>query len=147
MWTNEKSTILTSILTKAIIGFMIIGLFVVPLGAKWYDLVSQKEPIFIQLLVAIYLAYIPGFVMMFSLDRLLSNIRKKQVFTEQNIKYLRIASWCCFIASICFLVLGFWRPLSFLIFFAGVFLGLVIRVIKNTFTEALALREENDFTI
>lgn len=147
MWTNEKSTLLTSILTKAIIGFMIIGLFVVPLGAKWYDLVSEKPPIFVQLLVTIYTAYIPGFVMMFCLDRLLGNIRKKEVFTEQNITFLRIASWCCFIASVCFFVLGFWRPLAFLIFFAGVFLGLVIRVIKNAFTEALALREENEFTI
>lgn len=147
MWTNEKSTVLTSILTKAIIVFMVIGLFALPFGAKWYDSVSEKPSVFVHLLVTLYTAYIPGFIMMFSLDKLLSNIRKKEVFTEQNIKYLRISSWCCFIASICFFVFGFWRPLSFLLSFAAIFLGLVIRVIKNTFSQALILREENEFTI
>lgn len=147
MWTNDKSTLLTSILTKALIGFMIFGLFIVPLCATWYDAVSNQAPIKIPLCIIIYIAYIPGFIMMFSLDRLLTNIRKKEVFTTENIKYLRISSWCCFAAAVCFFALGFFRLLAFLICFACIFLGLVIRVIKTAFTEALALREENDYTI
>ena len=147
MWTKEKSAILTSILVKSLIGFMFIGLFCIPLCTHWYDLVSNKEPVKMFLNIILYSAMIPGFVLMFSLNSLLSNIRNKMVFTEKNIKLLRISAWCCFIAAFIFAIFGFTRPLSFLICFAGIFLGLVIRVIKNCFEEALVLREENDYTI
>ena len=147
MWTKEKSTILTQILVKALIGFMIIGLFVIPLCTQWYDLVSNKAPVIIPLTITLYCAMVPGFVLMFALNKLLANIRKKEVFTESNIKMLRISSWCCFIAAALFFGFGFFRILSFLICFAGVFLGLVIRVVKNIFEQALELREENDYTI
>ena len=60
---------------------------------------------------------------------------------------LRRCSWCCMaVAAIC---LVFTAALFYflLVAAAAAFIGLILRVIKNVFQQALALKEENDYTI
>ena len=80
-------------------------------------------------------------------DRLLAGISLGEVFTAGNIALLRRCSWCCMIvAAICLL---FTAALFYflLVAAAAAFIGLILRVIKNVFQQALALKEENDYTI
>lgn len=147
MWTKCKSLILSTILVKIVFGILVIMVFSIPFLVKWYDSISVREEVFVPLTIILYLAMVPAFVIVFVLNRLLSNIRKEQVFIDQNVTILRIISWCCFTVSILFFIFGFWRELSFLIAFAAAFFGLILRVLKNVFEQAVAMRIENDFTI
>ncbi|WP_044975290.1 DUF2975 domain-containing protein [Ruminococcus sp. HUN007] len=80
---------------------------------------------------------------------LLNNISKKKVFVRENVRNLRFISWCCFAVTA---ILAAWGIVTFLeiIFLAAFitgFIGLILRVVKNVFEEAVALKEENDFTV
>ena len=80
---------------------------------------------------------------------LLNNISKKKIFVPENVKNLRIISWCCFAVAA---LLAVWGILTFLeiIFLAAFivgFIGLILRVVKNVFEEAVSIKEENDFTV
>ena len=93
---------------------------------------------------------------------LLLQIRRQQVFVAKNISYLRSLSWLCFAEGLLFLGEGIvlftdleqtiWNEdlftvAFFLIAFACVFMGTILRVVKNTFEEAATIKDENDYTI
>ena len=90
---------------------------------------------------------IPAAIALYCMDRLLCNIKKADVFISENTEYLRKISWCAYVASLIFFILGFMRPTGFVIAFAGFFVGLILRVVKNVFAQAVLIREENEFTI
>ena len=148
MNSNDRSVRVTSVLIKTAIVLCVISLFIMPYAADRYDEVSiYSDSVKVPLMVTFYICAAVGFVILFVLDKLVSNIRKKQVFTEENVKYLRILSYCCFGITIVTLVFARLRIIVFIITFAAAFFGLILRVIKNCFEEAVRLREENDFTI
>ncbi|MBQ7782649.1 MAG: DUF2975 domain-containing protein [Oscillospiraceae bacterium] len=148
MTKENRSIRLTSLLIKIAIVLCTISLFLMPYAADVYAVVSiQKDNVTIPLLVTFYSCAAVGFVILFVLHKLVTNIEKHKVFIEDNVKLLRILSYCCFIISIITLIFARLRILAFIITFAAAFIGLILRVIKNCFTEAIAIREENDFTI
>ena len=66
---------------------------------------------------------------------------------QGNVTILRILSYCCIFVGIEYVVFGH-KYISMLFFaFAALFIGLILRVIKNVFDKAIELREENDYTI
>lgn len=147
MWTKSRSIILSSVLVKVLLVMLVISDFFLPQFAKWYDGVSEKNPIFVPLLVCMYLTTTLALIAVFSLDRMISNINKEEIFVARNVLCLRVISWCCFGVAGVFFFLMFFRPIVLpVVFLAGLF-GLIIRVIKNVFDKAIDLREENDFTI
>ena len=81
------------------------------------------------------------------LHKMLCNIQRGIVFAVENTAALRLTSWACFFAAVFLLVGACLWPV--LIFASGVigFLGLFARVIKNMLAEAIAIKEENDYTI
>ena len=86
-------------------------------------------------------------IILYSLIKLLFNIKNDEVFILQNIKYLKTISWCCFaIAVITFAGGYFYMPFMF-VALAGAFVGVMLRVLKNVMQKALEIREENDLTI
>lgn len=147
--TKEKRSIrITSVLIKAAIILCTASLFLMPYAAKMYEMVSfQKDNVTVPLLVTFYICATIGFVILFVLDRLIRNIGNDKVFTDENVKLIRILSYCCFAISVVTLLFARLRILVFVITFAAAFIGLILRVIKNCFSEAIRLREENDFTI
>ena len=122
-------------------------IFMVPFIARWYDMYSNKESIFIQFTVLVYLAMIPAAVILFLLNKLLSNISKEKVFVDENVGCLRIISYCCFVIALLSGVMAYWRLLAIVLVLAFSFIGLLLRVLKNVFEQAVALREENDLTV
>ena len=144
---QPKSLLFTSVLVKLLFVLLVAAVFLIPWASSWYDSVSMQEPVFWPLCVCLYLTLIPAFTLVLCLHRVLRNVKTGAVFTADTVKMLRVISYCCFAAADVFAVLGIWRLLALLLCFAAVFVGLLLRVLKNVFQQAVLIREENDFTI
>lgn len=95
----------------------------------------------------VYVCLVPVAVADGLLVKLLLLVRQRQVFTDRAVGCLRTISWCCFIEAGLLLVgVTYFFMMPVLSFVVG-FLGLVLRVVKNVIEEAVALKNENDFTI
>lgn len=147
--TKEKRSIaITSALIKVAIILCAAALFLMPYAAKMYEQISfQRDNVTVPLLITFYVCAAFGFVILFVLNKLIKNIGSEKVFIDENVKLLKILSYCCFAIAVVTLIFARFRILVFVITFAAAFIGLILRVIKNCFTEAIRLREENDFTI
>lgn len=146
-WTKSKSFALSRILVEVTFGLLICMLFLIPSAVEWYDLVSNKEPVALFLGTILYLCDIAAFPIMLALYKLLKNIGEEKVFIEQNAKYLRFISWGLVVISLILLVFMISRPFVIAFSFIFAFLGLILRVVKNVFEEAISLQQEQDFTI
>ena len=146
-WTSHKSLFLSRVLTAAVLVLAVTALFCIPVITEWYDAVSGQEPIRTVLTVCLYLSDFLGIAAVWQLHRLLENIAKQKLFVQENVACFRLISWCCFAVSLIWLVLTYWRLLAFFVAFIAAFAGLILRVLKNLLEAAVALREENDYTI
>ena len=148
MWTPGKSALLSLICTKIMILLMIGFIFTAPSLVDRYVVYTMKDSgIVTSLLVTLYFCAAFGLLALLCLDRLLSNIKKNQVFIKGNVKYLRILSWCCFAVSIILFFSGFYYLLFLMIAVAAGFFGLILRVVKNVIEQAVVIKNENDYTI
>lgn len=148
MWNKDHSIRLSVFFTRLFLGLLALGLFVVPGIAAFFVAVTQKPPVVVTAIcAAFYLCAGPAALLLWYLDRLLGSLSRGEVFTRENISRLRRISWCCgAVAVICLGAAWFFFPFL-LVSAAAAFMCLILRVIKNVFQEALALKEENDFTI
>ena len=153
MWTKDRSLQLSIIVTRILTGLIPVLCICAPAMVRWYELTDTDGigliggKLFLPLTLCLYLAAVCGEICLWHLGKLLGNIRKDIVFTAGNCRHLRWISWCCLMAAIPFGVFGFWRFVSFVIAFAAGFFGLILHVLKNVFDKAVALQEENDYTI
>lgn len=86
-------------------------------------------------------------IILYSLLKLLFNIKQEKIFITENITLLRVVSWCCLVIMLITFVGGmFYMPFIF-VALAGGFVGLMLRVLMNVMRSAVELREENDLTI
>lgn len=142
------SLIITDICVKIAFLLVIAACFAAPWLIRVYDDANiQRGSVYLPLLITLYASVVPSLAILSSLYLLLKNIKRGVVFIARNTRYLRIIGYCCFALSLIFFGFGFYRPLSFAITLAAAFMGLILRVLKNVFAEAVALREENDYTI
>ena len=140
MWDNSKSLLLTTWWMRiAMVVWCILGIAVPKL------FFMQQIPF--DILILFCLLFAPILLAFYGLHKMLSNIQQGLIFSVQNTASLRLVSWACFFAAMFLLIAAFKWPV--LIFASGVigFLGLFVRVIKNMLSEAIAIKEENDFTI
>lgn len=145
---NSNSVKITAVLIRIAMILCFGSLFIMPYAAKIYERESFRQNIVtVPLLITFYSCAAVGFVILFALDKLVGNIAKQQVFVEENVKLLKLLSYCCFIIAVITLFFARLRLLSFIITFAAAFFGLILRVIRSCFAEAVKLREENDYTI
>lgn len=98
-------------------------------------------------MATIYACAVPIGILLWNLWKLVKDIGLEEILTGNNIRRLRVISWMCFFVSLfCLLSMTYY-------IFWGIgsaclaFMGLLIRVIKNTFERAKELKEEVDFTI
>ena len=160
MWTKSKSAALSLICTKILIGasialavalpFILSGGYQASVDLIDAAIAYQRLPA-----ITIYAIFICAYaciafalIALFSLNSLLRNIKKEFVFSPENIKCLRIISWCCFaIAIIMFCGWPFIHVVLIFVAAAAAFFGILMRVIKNVFEAAREIKDENDFTI
>jgi hypothetical protein len=148
---NNKSIVLSICLVKAVYAAIALCCVAAPFMVRYYDnaivIPESGKSIFAPLLITLYSIVPPALAAMICLDLLLGNIRKGQPFIEKNVKYLRVISYCAFAVAALFVYFATLRPFAFAIVFAAAFIGLILRVVKNCFEQAVAIREENDFTV
>ena len=135
----------------AVIVFLVaaVGLGItMPWLVDWYaSLRHIQESGRVAILVAFYGCLPAALLALGALLRLLGNIRAERVFVEANSRLLAAVSWCC--ACVAAMTLGACRwypPLGF-VTVSMAFIFLIVRVVRNCFIAAIALREENSLTI
>lgn len=148
-WNKDKSVKLSKFCVYL---FMLI-LVGVCIGAPWLfrllvnlraqDL-SGKFALF---LLSTYTAAVPAAAALYGLWRLLRNISEGEVFIGENVAILRLLSWCCIAAGLVCLFSALYYMPFLIVSAAAAFVGLILRVVKNVFAEAVRLKDENDYTI
>ena len=152
---RKTSTTLSFILAILFMAGLIATAFLLPwMVPKLIDLpdnVGSRDQITdagrILVLACSYLALLLAEVADILLLQLLKSVRGGNVFTPRCVGLIRGISWCLILFGAAFLPIAFYFQLAFIVSFAGVFLGLCVRVVKNAFEEAVALKEENDLTV
>jgi len=148
LWNRDRSVLLSLVCTRIIMALALIlaVLFVLAAILEPGIILIEYNPL---PLTITYLCFcIPAFGALWSLDRLLCAVRREQVFTVGNVRYLRVISWCCFAAGAILLGASFFVNINLIILAVlAAFFGIVIRVVKNLFAAAVALKNENDYTI
>jgi hypothetical protein len=155
MWNRKRSVTLSLVVCFVVCAVLTAGLFVGPWAVKmWFHIYrgwSENGEAMERMLVLFKVCFYPcaclGFVTLYSLIRLLLNIKKDAIFIPPNVKYLRRISWCCIVVSLITLAAGIlYIPYLFVSVAAG-FMGLMLRVVKNVMENAVQLKEENELTI
>ncbi len=148
-WTTDKSVALSRFFVIVFTLLLAAACIAVPWFIPWF--LERTAPKMLELLpfffTTAYTTAAAGAGALYLLYRLLANLRKEQVFVPQNVQFLRMLSWCCFLAAVIFLLSGFYYLPFFLAAAAAAFMGLILRVVKNAFQQAVVIKEENDFTI
>lgn len=90
---------------------------------------------------------VPAYVLLCSMHFLLKHIQEGNVFTAQNIRLLGIVSLCCFLAALFCLGLSWRFPVLLVVTAAAGFVGLIVRIVKNVFQQALSMKDELDLTV
>ena len=147
-WTSTRSMQLSLVAVRSFLVLLALAAASAPFWVKWYVLLREFGPqLHTALLVALYCCCPPGFYLLLCLDRLLQNLLAGQVFIHHNVQLLRRISWCCYLAAAITLAASFWYLPFLVIAAAAGFMGLVLRVVKNVFDQAIYLQTEVDYTI
>ena len=99
------------------------------------------------LIITIYLCSIPAWMILWSLWHLLRRIRQGNVFCEENVRDMRKTSWCCMIVAAICLAAAFFHPLLLIVAAAAAFMGLIVRIVRDAFRQAVVMKDELDFTV
>lgn len=119
-----------------------------PWLTSWYaNLRHIRESGRIAILTAFYGCLPFALGALICLWRLLRNIQRERVFVADNGRLLALAGWCCAAAAAVTLGACRWYPPLAFLTVALSFSFLIIRVVRNCFTAAVALKEENSLTI
>lgn len=149
MWNKNKSIILSKI---CIFCFAIIAAILAIIAPRFINGVVLRRGYELawgtkRFLLSLYSLLIPAYIALFNLYILLNNIHSGNVFINDNVRILRRLSYTAFFAGIiCLISTSYYLPFI-LLSAASAFMGLILRIIKNVFEEAICIKEENDFTI
>ena len=99
------------------------------------------------LVLCLYLCNVPAVILLRSMWKLLKALQKGRVFVPENVMLLKRIGTCCFAACLCFLIFC-WKIYMLLIpALAAGFVGLVVRIVKNVFEQAIPMKDELDLTV
>ncbi len=148
MWTQKSSIRLSLVCTWLFMAVLACGLVMArPMALAYIHWGHKPESLLPVLLTAFYICAVPAAVLLWRLRALLTAIDCGKVFVPENVASLRIISWCCFAAAVVCLGCGWIYLPFFFVAVAASFMGLILRVVKNVFMQAMELKQENDYTI
>ncbi len=155
MWNRKRSVTLSIVVCFIVAAVLTVGLFLAPAGMKMWFVIyrgwSENGDALKQTLTLFKACFYPSaafaYVTLYSLLKLLFNIKKEKIFIAQNVKCLRLISWCCYgVAVITFVGGCFYIPFG-VVAIAAAFIGLMLRVVKNVMQAAVEIKNENELTI
>lgn len=143
-WNNDRSLLLSRVCVWVFTVLLAALLLTAPWFWNWILWRSSVRMVYIGVT---YASGVPAAVVLFCLHRLLRNISEEEVFIQENVCSLRIMSWCLIAAALVYLVGSLFDWYLVVFAAAAAFVGLILRVVKNVFAQAVELKNENDFTI
>lgn len=155
MLNKNKSVRITHFIVRVCYALLAAAAVVLPIilnnGFYEFDILGEIK----SYIIGPFYAVVPaGYIALICLDKLLINIRKEIVFDSKNVTLLRIISWACFYAGlvgllsfVIILIMDFMFETLFVLAIGEMFMGLVVRVVKNVFEAAIEIKEENELTI
>ena len=147
-WTKDRSIALSIVciyvfavilLGADVCGYWLVGWFIRLRNMRWQQGVGM--------MVTVYVCSVFAWITLYALLRLLKNLRGGEVFIESNIRAMRIVSWCCAGVAVTCLVSVLWYLPFVLVAIAAAFMCLIVRIVKNVFQQAIAMKDELDLTI
>lgn len=152
---KNMSTILSLVLAVFFFLCCVAGLFILPALTEMLinlpDNIGNREEISrlgcVFSLVSAYCIVLDMMLADVMVFCLILRVRKGQVFTDRAVSLIRGISWCTMGLCVPFGFLGIYFQLAWLVCFAALFLGICLRVCKNAFEEATAIKQENDLTV
>lgn len=153
-----RSVLLTQAMVRICYVLLAAAVIALPFICKYsYSEIKDMVPSLGKYVMGPFYAIVPaGYFALVCIDKLTANIKKDIVFDMKNVKLLSELSIMCFYASavcvISFLIIWFTASedisLGLVILAAGsLFMGLIVRVVKNIFESAIIIKNENDLTI
>ena len=148
-WSKDKSVLLSKICVLLFAALLLVCDIGGPkIIGWWVDFRNMQNPnAAAEFLVSLYTLSAAGWLCLYSLWKLLSNISAQNIFTEVNISLMRTVSWLCAAAALICFASGFYYPPFFIAAAAAAFMMLIVRVVKNCFRQALDMKSELDLTI
>lgn len=147
-WNFNHSLSLSIWCTRLAMAFVVLCAVMSSHIVAWYIQAAGRSPQLQRpILLALLISVIPAMGALFLLYRLLLNIRAERVFVDENVTLLRRISWFCFLAAIIMLASARFYLVFLLVGVACAFMGLILRVVKNVFQQAVILKSENELTI
>ena len=141
-WDKKKSVTLSQ---ACLIAFSIM-LAALDVAAYWFSrwffgMRGVSSGIWLYLMITIYAVSVPAWLCLCTLWRLLYNIKKGRVFIPDNVRYLRVVSWCCTAAAaLCLASAAYYLPFIF-VAIAAAFMSLIVRIVKNVLDVMMAKRK------
>lgn len=153
-WNETKSIVLSRILvgifTAAVALLDAFAVFLFTPGRdsvlRFLTQIIPRNKI-ISFAVCCLLCSVFAYILLYRMNGLLKNLQARQVFVPENVGHLRAVSWCCFAASLICLVFALWLPTVLAVTLAAGFVGLIVRIVKNVFENAIVMKDELDFTV
>lgn len=147
-WNRDKSVRLSKCCVWLFMVIFVLICFFAPQIFSWLisDTTNSKAHLGC-FLATVYTGAVPALIALLDLNKLLKNISCGEVFIDGNVTILRRLSWCCIAAGLICLVSMIYYPPFLVISGAAGFIGLILRVVKNVFAQAVLLKNENDYTI
>ena len=148
-WNQDKSVTLSQVCVIFFGGLLAVLDLTAYWTTRYFAQISGalEESQAVPLMLLFYLCSVAGWAALWNLWKLLKNIRKGQVFVAENVAAMRLVSWCCFgVGIVCVVGAVVYLPLLIAAAAAG-FMGLIVRIVKNAFEQALAMKDELDFTV
>lgn len=155
MWNKKMSVMLSIVICFVFSAVLTAALFLGPWAVEtWlnayrgWEIGTQAMHYMLKLFkLSFYPCAVFAYITLYSLIKLLFNIKNNQIFINSNLKYLRRISWCCFAVAAITLVSGVCYIPYLFIAVAAAFVGLMLRVVKNVMQNAVFINEENELTI
>lgn len=99
------------------------------------------------MMATVYVCSVFGWITLRRLWLLLGNMLAERVFVGDNVAHLRAVSWCCAaVAAVCALSALYYLPFI-VAAMAAAFMALIVRIVKNVFQQAVAMKDELDWTV
>ncbi len=147
-WDKDKSILITQIAT-ALFGLLLVVLDFTAYSITEWMLAHRLHHEYQAglMLLAIYADSVFAWAFLYQLWMLLANIKEGKVFIDDNVRRLRIVALCCALASLVSILSAiFYLPFILIGFSLGL-VALAVRVVKNGFEQAIAMKSELDLTV
>ena len=147
-WTKDRSITLSIICVYVFAAILLAAdIFCYQLTGWFTSLRAMQWQRGVGMMVTVYVCSVFAWIALYELLRLLKNLRRGEVFTDKNVRAMRIVSWCCAgVCAACLISVIWYLPFVFVAIAAG-FMCLIVRIVKNVFQQAIAMKDELDLTI